>query len=32
MEDISEDADGLLLKEQLNTILNAAIQAASLFA
>jgi hypothetical protein len=32
MEGISDDAEGLLLKEQLNTILNAAIDAASLFA
>lgn len=32
MEGISDDAEGLLLKEQLNTILNAAINAASLFA
>ena len=32
MEGINDDAEGLLLKEQLNTILNAAIQAASLFA
>ena len=30
MEGISDDADGLLLKEQLNTILNAAVNAASL--
>jgi hypothetical protein len=30
MEGISEDADGLLLKEQLNLIINAAISAASL--
>lgn len=32
MEGINDDAEGLLLKEQLNTILNAAIDAASLFA
>ncbi len=32
MEGINDDAEGLLLKEQLNTILNAAINAASLFA
>ena len=32
MESINDDAEGLLLKEQLNTILNAAINAASLFA
>jgi hypothetical protein len=32
MESINDDAEGLLLKEQLNTILNAAIDAASLFA
>ena len=30
MEGISDDADGLIQKEQLNTILNAAINAASL--
>jgi hypothetical protein len=32
MEGINDDAEGLLLKEQLNTILNAAINTASLFA
>ena len=32
MEGINDDAESLLLKEQLNTILNAAINAASLFA
>ena len=32
MEGINDDAEGLLLKEQLYTILNAAINAASLFA
>jgi hypothetical protein len=32
MEGINDDAEGLLLKEQLNTILSAAINAASLFA
>lgn len=32
MEGINDDADGLLLKEQLNTIINAAITAASLMA
>ena len=32
MEGINDYAEGLLLKEQLNTILNAAIDAASLFA
>ena len=32
MEGISDDAEGLLLKEQLNTILNAAVSAASLMA
>jgi len=32
MEGINDDAEGLLLKEQLNTILNAAINAVSLFA
>ena len=32
MEDIGEDAESLAHKEQLNTILNAAIQAASLLA
>jgi hypothetical protein len=32
MEGINDDAEGLLLKEQLNTILTAAIDAASLFA
>lgn len=32
MEGISEDAESLHTKEQLNTILNAAIQAASLLA
>ena len=30
MEGINDDAEGLALKEQLNTILNAAINAASL--
>jgi len=30
MEGIADDAEGLALKEQLNTILNAAINAASL--
>jgi hypothetical protein len=30
MESISDDAEGLLLKEKLNTILNAAVNAASL--
>jgi hypothetical protein len=30
MEGISDDAEGLLLKEKLNTILNAAVNAASL--
>jgi hypothetical protein len=32
MEGINDDAEGLALKEQLNTILNAAITAASLMA
>lgn len=32
MEGIGEDAEALQTKEQLNTILNAAIQAASLLA
>lgn len=32
MEGIGEDAEALRTKEQLNTILNAAIQAASLMA
>ena len=32
MEGIGEDAEALRTKEQLNTILNAAIQAASLLA
>ena len=32
LEGISDDAEGLLLKEQLNTILNAAVSAASLMA
>jgi hypothetical protein len=32
MEGINDDAEGLILKEQLNTILNAAITAASLMA
>jgi hypothetical protein len=32
MEGIGEDAESLAHKEQLNTILNAAIQAASLLA
>ena len=32
IEGISDDAEGLLLKEQLNTILNAAVSAASLMA
>jgi len=30
MEGISDDAEGLLMKEKLNTILNAAVNAASL--
>jgi hypothetical protein len=30
MEGINDDAEGLLLKEQLNTILNAAISVASM--
>jgi hypothetical protein len=30
MEGIADDAEGLALKEQLNTIINAAISAASL--
>jgi hypothetical protein len=32
MEGIADDAEGLALKEQLNTIINAAISAASLLA
>jgi hypothetical protein len=32
MEGINDDAEGLALKEQLNTILNAAITAVSLMA
>ncbi len=32
MEGINDDAEGLALKEQLNTIINAAITAASLMA
>ncbi len=32
MEGISDDAEGLALKEQLNLIINAAISAASLMA
>jgi hypothetical protein len=32
MEGIADDAEGLALKEQLNTIINAAISAASLMA
>lgn len=32
MEGINDDAEGLILKEQLNTIINAAISAASLVA
>ncbi len=32
MEGIADDAEGLALKEQLNTILNAAITAVSLMA
>jgi len=32
MEGIADDAEGLALKEQLNTIINAAINAASLLA
>ena len=32
MEGINDDAEGLVLKEQLNVILNAAITAASLMA
>jgi hypothetical protein len=32
MEGINEDAEGLQLKETLNTILNAAVSAASLMA
>ncbi len=32
MEGINDDAEGLLLKEQLNTIINAAITVASLAA
>ena len=32
MEGINDDAEGLILKEQLNLIINAAISAASLMA
>ena len=32
MDGINEDAEGLMLKETLNTILNAAVTAASLMA
>jgi hypothetical protein len=32
MEGINDDAEGLLLKEQLNTIINAAINVASMVA